>query len=363
MWGLADCTSQTDILDMGNSGTSTRLIMGILGGQSIKATLTGDDSLRNRPMGRVIEPLAEMGVTIDSNAEKLPLTVHGTDEILPICYTLPVASAQVKSAILLAGLSGRGHTTVIESHPTRDHTENMLRHFGATVDVQQDGDKTRITLHGQPTLRGADIVVPSDPSSASFVVAAACLVPNADVTIDNVCMNPTRTGLFTTLKEMGADITITNTRISGGESIADVRVQYAPLHGVTVPADRAASMIDEYPILSVVSAFADGKTAMLGVGELRVKESDRLQAVIDGLHANGVKTQHGDDWMVVYGNKTVQGGGTITTHLDHRLAMSFLIMGMATETPVKIDDITPVNTSFPTFVNLMTKLGADFSEL
>lgn len=359
--GLGGLQQPDDILDMGNSGTSTRLIMGILGGQSIKATLTGDSSLRSRPMGRVINPLSEMGVQIDSNNEKLPLTVHGTDEILPILYTLPVASAQVKSAVLLAGLTSRGSTTVIEPEPTRDHTENMLRHFGATVGVGKDGKHTVITLHGQPTLTGADIVVPSDPSSASFVVAGACIVPDSHVTIHNVCMNPTRIGFFTTLREMGADIIFTNTRISGGEPIADIQVKYAPLTGVKVPAHRAASMIDEYPILSVVSAFANGKTEMVGVGELRVKESDRLQAVIDGLHANGVKTDHGDDWMTVYGGKTVTGGGTVTTHLDHRLAMSFLIMGLGSKTAVTIDDIAPVNTSFPTFIGLMEQLGAIFT--
>ncbi len=360
--GLGGLHQPEDVLNMGNSGTSARLIMGILGGQHIKATLTGDASLRKRPMGRVIKPLSEMGIRVDSNDEKLPLTIQGTDEILPITYTLPVASAQVKSAVLLAGLSGRGHTTIIESKPTRNHTENMLRHFGATVDVVQDDNKTIITLHGQPTLKGANITVPSDPSSASFVVAAACLIPKSDVTLHNVCMNPTRIGFFTTLQEMGAHITIANTRISGGEPIADLRVKYAPLTGIKVPAERAASMIDEYPILSVVSAFADGKTEMVGVGELRIKESDRLQAVMDGLNANSVKTDHGDDWMTVYGNKTVPGGGMVTTHLDHRLAMSFMIMGMATSTPVNIDDIAPVNTSFPTFVSLMTTLGAHFSE-
>ena len=359
--GLGGLHQPDDIIDMGNSGTSTRLIMGIVGGHNIKVTMTGDDSLRSRPMGRVIDPLTEMGVDIDSNDGKLPLTVNGTNEILPIEYELPVASAQVKSAVLLAGLTSRGNTVVIESEPTRDHTENMLRHFGAEIETVKVDGKNVITLKGLPILKGADIVVPSDPSSASFVVASACIVKGSDVIVEGVCMNPTRTGLFTTLIEMGADITFKNERIEGGEKIADLHIKYAPLTGIDVPAERAPSMIDEYPILSVVASTATGKTTMNGVGELRVKESDRLQVVVDGLNANGVKTEAGEDWYTVYGNETIDGGGLVKTYLDHRIAMSFLIMGMVAENPVTIDDVNPVNTSFPTFVELMTELGADFS--
>ena len=360
--GLGGLHQPDDIIDMGNSGTSARLIMGIIAGHNITATMTGDGSLRKRPMGRVIDPLSEMGATFESNEGKLPLTMHGTNEIMPTTYTLPMPSAQVKSAVLLAGLTSRGNTVVIEGEPTRDHTENMLRHFGATVDVVKDAGKTIITLHGQPTLIGADIIVPSDPSSASFVIASACIIKDSDVLVKNVCMNPTRTGLFTTLIEMGANITFTNERMEGGEPIADIAVQYAPLKGITVPADRAASMIDEYPILSVVASRASGQTKMLGVGELRVKESDRLQAVIDGLSVNRIKTENGDDWMTVYGSDTIEGGGLVTTHLDHRLAMSFLILGMVSENPVSIDDVEPVKTSFPTFLTLMRTLGANFSD-
>ena len=360
--GLGGLHQPDDIIDMGNSGTSTRLIMGIVGGHNIKVTMTGDDSLRSRPMGRVTEPLTEMGVDIDSNEGKLPLTVNGTNEILPIEYELPVASAQVKSAVLLAGLTSRGNTVVIESEPTRDHTENMLRHFGAEIETVEANGKNVITLKGLPILKASDIVVPADPSSASFVVASACIVKDSDVVVLGVCMNPTRTGLFTTLIEMGADITFKNERIEGGEKIADLHIKYAPLTGIDVPAERAPSMIDEYPILSVVASTATGKTIMNGVGELRVKESDRLQVVIDGLNANGVKTEQGEDWYAVYGNETVAGGGLVKTHLDHRIAMSFLIMGMVAQSPVSIDDVNPVNTSFPTFVELMTNLGADFAD-
>ena len=360
--GLGQLHQPNDIIDMGNSGTSARLIMGIIAGQGITATMTGDASLRKRPMGRVIDPLSEMGATFENTEGKLPLTIHGTNKIMPTTYTLPMPSAQVKSAVLLAGLTSRGNTVVIEDEPTRDHTENMLRHFGATVDVVKDAGKTIITVHGQPTLTGADIIVPSDPSSASFVIASACIIEDSDVLVKNVCMNPTRTGLFTTLIEMGANITFTNTRMEGGEPIADIAVQYAPLKGITVPADRAASMIDEYPILSVVASRASGQTKMLGVGELRVKESDRLQAVIDGLTINQIRTEHGDDWMVVHGSHTIKGGGHVTTHLDHRLAMSFLILGMVSENPVSIDDVEPIKTSFPTFLTLMRTLGAKFSD-
>ncbi len=361
--GLGGLHQPNDVIDMGNSGTSTRLIMGIIAGHNINAMMTGDESLRKRPMGRCINPLTDMGATFESNYGKLPLTVKGTDEIMPITYELPMPSAQVKSCVMLAGLTSRGNTVVIENEPTRDHTENMLRHFGATVNVEKKGEQTIITLHGQPTLKGADIVVPADPSSASFVIASACMIKGANVEVKNVCMNPTRTGFFTTLIEMGADISFKNERIEGGEPIADITVKYTPLKGVKVPADRSASMIDEYPILSVVASTASGKTEMVGVEELRVKESDRLQTVIEGLNANGIKTEHGQDWYTVYGGDTIMGGGTVATHLDHRLAMSFLILGMVSENPVVIDNVEPVKTSFPTFLDLMNELGAEFTDV
>jgi len=360
--GLGGLRQPNDIIDMGNSGTSARLIMGIVAGHNIKVIMTGDDSLRLRPMNRVISPITQMGALVDSNDGKLPLIVQGTNEIMPINYELPIASAQVKSAVLLAGLTSRGDTVVVESEATRDHTENMLRHFGAEIETKIQDGKNVIVLKGSPILKGADIIVPCDPSSASFIVATACIVKNSKVEIKDVCMNPTRTGFFTTLIEMGADIVFKNERIEGGEKIADIIVEYAPLKGVDVPASRVPSMIDEYPILSIVASFASGKTKMNGVEELRVKESDRLQVVVDGLNANGVETEQGQDWYVVHGNENVQGGVVVKTHLDHRIAMSFLIMGLASENPVMIDDFNPIKTSFPSFVDLMQQLGAEFSD-
>ncbi len=364
--GIGGLCSPIGILQMGNSGTSARLIMGIISAHNIKAVLSGDNSLNNRPMGRVITPLEKMGVKIDSRDGCLPLCLVGSDEILPITYELPVASAQVKSAILLAGLASRGAVSVIETTPTRDHTENMLKHFGAKISIEKitssdSTQKTKITYKGGQILKSKNIIVPADPSSAAFIVGGACIVKGSDVLIKNVCMNKTRTGFFTTLKQMGAHISYSNKQISCGEDISDIHVKYAPLTAIKLDPKLTASMIDEFPILAVVSAFAKGTTYMTGIGELRVKESDRLSAIVDGLDKCGVKTESGDDWITIFSTGAVRGDAFIKTNLDHRLAMSFLVMAMASQKPITIDDGEPIKTSFPTFIKLMTSLGAKFT--
>lgn len=353
-------------LDFGNSGTACRLFMGLVGAYDFATTFTGDASLSSRPMGRVLEPLQQMGTQIvESRAGgRLPITIHGPRVANPITYRLPVASAQVKSAVLLAGLNAPGVTTVIEPVATRDHTEKMLAGFGVPVTVETDGDGARhISVTGQQELSGCDVAVPADPSSAAFAIVAALIVPGSEVHVPGVMMNPTRTGLIDTLIEMGGNIAVTNRRLSGGEEIADLTVRHSELKGVTVPASRAASMIDEYPVLSVAASFAQGDTLMQGVHELRVKESDRLAAVAAGLAANGVAHEEGADWLKVTGDPDGNfGGGTVATLLDHRIAMSFLVMGLASARLVAIDDATPIATSFPQFVPLMTGLGAAFEE-
>lgn len=362
--GLGGLREPDNILDMGNSGTAARLLMGVLAGHEMTCFMTGDASLRSRPMKRVADPLATMGANFTSReGGRMPLCIVGTDNPLPIEYTLPVASAQVKSAILLAGLCSIGETTVIENKPTRDHTERMLAHFGGEIKVTplEEGGN-RITVTGRPELTAADLIVPADPSSAAFPAVAATITKGSSVTLTDVGQNETRTGLFKTLIEMGADITLSNERIEGGEAIADLTINSSDLKGIEVPPERAPSMIDEYPILAVAAAFATGKTKMTGIHELRVKECDRLSAVVEGLRANGVKVEEGDDWMVVHGAAgNIPGGGTVKTHIDHRIAMSFLVMGMASNNPVKVDDASPIETSFPLFKELMTDLGAVFS--
>lgn len=358
--GLGGLREPDDVLNMGNSGTSARLILGILAGHDITCFLTGDGSLRKRPMKRVIAPLEQMGARFTSRTGgRLPLVVTGAQDVLPIEYDLPVASAQVKSAILLAGLNARGTTTVVENRPTRDHTERMLTHFGGTIDVAPlDNGGNRITVTGQPELTAADLIVPADPSSAAFPAVAAAITEGSEVTLPAVGMNPTRTGLFETLRDMGASVAFENERIEGGEPIADITVRGGPLKGIEVPPGRAPSMIDEYPVLAMAAARAEGQTVMRGVGELRVKESDRLAAVAAGLRANGIQVEEGDDWMIVHGTGgNVPGGGIVETHLDHRIAMSFLILGLVADQPVTIDDARPIDTSFPGFVDLMTELG------
>lgn len=347
-------------LDFGNSGTAARLMMGVVAGHDMTAAFTGDASLSRRPMGRVLGPLTTMGIEVTDGADRLPLTLRGSASLVPIVYELPVPSAQVKSAVLLAGLHAAGETTVIEREATRDHTERMLRYFGAGVRSQTRDGKTAITVEGDGELEGRPVVVPGDPSSAAFLTAAALIVPDSEITIAGVLVNPTRTGFYTTLREMGADVAFLNEREEGGEPIADIRARASNLKGVTVPASRAPSMIDEYPILAVVAAFADGETRMDGLGELKVKESDRLAATAAGLAANGVPARIDGDTLIVSGQRTVRGGGTVATHLDHRIAMAFLTLGLASDRPVTVDDALTIATSFPEFRRLMEGLGANF---
>ena len=362
--GVGGLVEPAESLDFGNSGTGCRLMMGVVGAHPIRATFDGDASLRKRPMRRALDPLELFGLTVVSQAEggRLPITTQGPKDAVPVVYESPVASAQVKSAVLLAGLNAPGVTTVIEKEATRDHTERMLTHFGAEVTVTPHGEHgRRIDLVGQPELKPAPVIVPADPSSAAFPMVAAAIVPGSDVTITGVMMNPLRTGLFTTLVEMGAEIEILNARVESGEDVADLRVRGSKLTGVDVPAHRAPSMIDEYPVLAVAAAFAEGPTRMRGLHELRVKESDRLAAVAAGLAAAGVDhTIEGDD-LIVAGNGKVPGGGTVETHMDHRIAMSFLVMGLGTTQPMTVDDTAFIATSFPDFTGLMRGLGADFS--
>lgn len=349
-------------LDFGNAGTGTRLMMGIIAGHDMRVRLTGDASLSRRPMGRILDPLTKMGVEVEGGAKQLPLVMRGSSQLVPIEYRLPVASAQIKSAILLAGLHAMGRTTVIEPEATRDHTERMLRHFGGTVEVEERDGARYVTITGGAELTGQDVTVPGDPSSAAFLLAAALMVPGADVTIEGVLVNPTRTGFYTTLKEMGADIAFLNQREEGGEPIADIRVRFSKLRGVHVPAARAPSMIDEYPILACVAGFAEGETRMDGLAELKVKESDRLAATAAGLAANGIAARVDGDTLIVTGSARVTGGGTVKTHLDHRIAMAFLTLGLGAEKPVTVDDTAMIATSFPEFRALMETLGARFTE-
>ncbi len=347
-------------IDFGNSGTGTRLMMGVVAGHDITVTMTGDASLSRRPMGRVLKPLRQMGLLTREDRDTLPLTVEGSSHLVPIEYVLPVPSAQVKSAILIAGLMAAGETTVIEKEPTRDHTERMLRYFGAHVDTELRDGLTRITVHGDAELEGRDIVVPGDPSSAAFLICAALLVPGSDVTVEGVLINETRTGLYTTLKEMGADIAFLNEREEGGEPIADIRARHSKLTGVHVPDARAPSMIDEYPVLAAVAGFAAGDTRMDGLAELKVKESDRLAATAAGLASNGVRVTVDGETLTVHGTGEVPGGGTVATQLDHRIAMAFLTMGLASDAPVTVDDTAMIATSFPEFRSLMERLGAHY---
>jgi len=350
-------------LDFGNAGTGSRLTMGLVGTYDMRTTFIGDPSLSKRPMGRVLDPLRLMGVQVLESApdDRMPLTLHGPKHAAPIEYRVPMASAQVKSAVLLAGLNTPGITTVIEPVMTRDHTEKMLKGFGAELEVDTDSEGVRhIRIKGQGKLTGQTISVPGDPSSAAFPLVAALIVPGSDILIENVLMNPTRTGLILTLQEMGAEIELVNQRSAGGEDVADLRVRASELKGVSVPPERAPSMIDEYPVLAVAASFAEGETLMQGLEELRVKESDRLAAVARGLEANGVDCTEGEDTLSVRGKPSGKGlgGGTVATHLDHRIAMSFLVMGLATEKSVTVDDRSMIATSFPEFMRLMTGLGA-----
>lgn len=364
--GCGGLLEPESVLDFGNAGTGSRLTMGLVGGHAIAATFVGDASLSRRPMGRVLNPLREMGVEVIARAgDRLPLTLRGPKTPTPITYRVPMASAQVKSAVLLAGLGAPGVTTVIEAVATRDHTERMLQGFGAALSVEIGASGERIIrLEGRPELKAQHVVVPGDPSSAAFAVVAGLIVPGSDVTVENVLLNPQRTGLFQTLVEMGADLAIENERLSGGERIGDVHVRASRLKGVVVPPERAPSMIDEYPILAIAAAFAEGPTVMEGLEELRVKESDRLAAVARGLEANGVACTEGEASLVVEGLRAGArvGGGRVATHLDHRIAMAFLVLGMAADAAVTVDDTTMIATSFPSFRGLMEGLGAEFVE-
>jgi 3-phosphoshikimate 1-carboxyvinyltransferase len=363
--GVGGFTEPDQVIDCGNSGTGVRLIMGAMATSPITATFTGDASLNGRPMARVTDPLALFGAqSVGRSGGRLPMTVVGAADPVPVRYTVPVPSAQVKSAVLLAGLNALGKTVVIEAEATRDHTERMLAGFGAEISVEETDEGRVITLTGQPELTGQKIDVPRDPSSAAFPVCAALIVPGSDVLVPGIGLNPTRAGLFTTLREMGAHLTYENERVEGGEPVADLRACYSPqMQGIDVPPERAASMIDEYPVLSVVASFAQGRTVMHGVKELRVKESDRIDAMATGLRANGVEVEDGPDWWIVTGRGAgqVPGGGLCASHLDHRIAMSFLVMGMATQQPVRVDDAGPIATSFPIFEPLMAQLGAQIT--
>src|SRR4051794_9229747 len=362
--GVAGFAQPSAPLDFGNSGTGCRLVMGAVAGCPISAVFDGDASLRSRPMRRILDPLELMGAKTGETREggRLPLTLHGARDPLPILYRTPVASAQIKSAVLLAGLAAPGVTTVIEQEASRDHTELMLEHFGADITSTHEGSHgRRIALNGQPELHGAEVVVPADPSSAAFPVVAALIVEGSDIVFTDVMTNPLRTGLFTTLREMGADIEESEVRGDAGEPMAQLRVRASRLRGVEVPPERAPSMIDEYLVLAVAASFAEGTTIMRGLKELRVKESDRLEATADMLRVNGVKVEVSGDDLIVEGRGHVPGGGTVATHMDHRIAMSALVMGLASDKPVKVDDTAFIATSFPDFIPMMRSLGAEFS--
>ena len=360
--GVGGWDEPAQVIDCGNSGTGVRLIMGAMATTPIAACFTGDASLNGRPMGRVTVPLALFGArTLGREGGRLPLVIQGAREPVPVRYAVPVPSAQVKSAVLLAGLGAPGETVVIEAEATRDHTERMLAGFGASVEVSEEDGRRAIVLTGQPELTGQVIAVPRDPSSAAFPVCAALVVPGSEVRVPNIGLNPTRAGLFETLQDMGADLSFENKRLEGGEPVADLVARYSDgMRGVEVPPERAASMIDEYPVLAVVAANAEGPTIMRGVKELRVKESDRIDAMATGLRALGVEVEEGEDWWVVHGRGpgSVRGGATVAARLDHRIAMSLLIAGMASQQGVTVDDAGPIATSFPTFEGLMTALGA-----
>jgi len=362
--GVAGFAQPVGPLDFGNSGTGCRLAIGAVAGSPVTVAFVGDESLRSRPMRRVLDPLEKMGARVLEVADggRLPLTIRGAADPIPIIYESPVASAQLKSAVLLAGLAAPGETTVIEAEATRDHTERLLKHFGAKITSKSHGEHgRRIVLKGQPELEPANVLVPADPSSAAFPLVAALLAPGSELVLEAVMTNPLRTGLLTTLREMGASIEVVDKRDGGGEEIGDLRVRTSTLKGIDVPAERAPSMIDEYPLLAVAASFAEGVTRMRGLQELRVKESDRLAATVDMLRANGVAAEIEGDDLIVQGKGRPAGGAEVKTHMDHRIAMSALVMGLASENPVRVDDSAFIATSFPGFVELMRSIGADLT--
>jgi 3-phosphoshikimate 1-carboxyvinyltransferase len=350
-------------LDFGNSGTGSRLMLGVVAGHDMQVEFTGDQSLRRRPMGRVLAPLSAMGLQTEADEDyaTLPLVVRGTRDLLPIVYDLPVPSAQVKSAVLLAGLHAPGRTTVVEPLAARDHTERMLAYFGAEIAIEDRGAGARaVTVAGDAELHGAAITVPGDPSSAAFIIAAALIAPDSDVVIENILLNPTRSGFIDTLREMGADIELVDRREEGGEPVGEIRVKTSKLRGVRVPPRRAPSMIDEYPVLACLAAYAEGETRMEGLSELTVKESDRLSATLAGLSVCGVEARVEGDDLIVVGKGAVEGNAMIETHMDHRIAMAFLTLGLGSDRPVTVDDAGIIATSFPAFRPLMESLGATF---
>ena len=361
--GVGGLRAPSSPLDFGNSGTGSRLMLGVVAGHAMQVEFTGDASLCRRPMGRVLAPLAAMGLETDADEDhaRFPFVVRGTHDLLPIVYDLPVPSAQVKSAVLLAGMHAPGRTTVVEPLASRDHTERMLGYFGAEILAEDRGKGARaVTICGDAELHGVSIAVPGDPSSAAFIIAAALISPRSDIVIENVLLNPTRSGFLETLREMGAQIELLDRRYDGGEPVGDLRVQASALRGVRAPPDRAPSMIDEYPVLACLAAFAEGETRMEGLAELKVKESDRLSATAAGLVACGVSARVEGDTLIVEGNGAVEGGGLVETHMDHRIAMAFLTLGLGARIPVTVDDTAMIATSFPDFMKLMTKLGAEF---
>ena len=363
--GVGGLTSPDNIIDMGNSGTSTRLLMGLMATHDLQAVITGDDSLRGRPMARVINPLQEFGARFDArDGTYLPLTLKGTDIPMPVDYTSPIASAQVKSAVILAGLNTPGITTLRESVATRDHTERMLSAMGAEITVSEDDDGRIVTIKGEAELKPITLEVPGDISSSAFPLVAASLVGNSDICIENVGLNPLRTGVVPVLQSMGADIQIENERMLGGETVGDIRVRSANLNAITeIPVDPS-TMIDEFPVVFCAAATANGTSHFTGLEELRVKESDRLSVMAAGLKANGVELEELADGLVIHGKGgKAQGGGMVETHLDHRIAMSFSVLGMASEKPITIDDAAPIQTSFPSFIDLMNGMGADLKTL
>ncbi len=362
--GISAFKQTTEILDMRNTGTGSRLLLGLAAGSAIATSFTGDESLKKRPMGRILEPLKLMGAKVLSAVEndKMPLTILGSVDLKPIEYELPVASAQIKSAILFAGLSVAGKTIVIEPHPTRDHSEKMLVGLGADIKTEELADgKVKITLCGRPELNPANIIVPGDPSSAAFLVVAALITKDSELLIKNICINKHRIGLYITLKEMGANIEFVNKRIVAGEEVADIKVRSSKLHGVIVPEERAPAMIDEYPILAVAASFAEGETVMLGLAELKVKESNRLEVVANNLLACGSKVKVIGDDLYITGQDKIKGGVTVKTFMDHRIAMSFLVMGLVTEQAITVDDISMIDTSFPTFITLIQNIGGSIN--
>ncbi len=363
--GIGTLQEPDTVLDFGNAGTGARLVMGIVGSHPISTTFVGDHSLSNRPMARVLDPLRSMGAeVIARNKDQLPLSIRGPKTALTINYQVPVPSAQVKSAVLFAALNAPGITRVVETIPTRDHTERMLKQFGAEIEISTNEQGQRIIeLRGHCELKPQQLNIPGDPSSAAFPLVAALITPGSDLTIENVLINPNRSGIFTTLQEMGGKIELLNERNSGGEIVADIRARYSEMNGIDVPASRAPSMIDEYPILAIAASFATGETTMNGLEELRIKESDRLAVVAKGLEVNGINCVEGADSLKVIGNSNNIGGGLVETHLDHRIAMSFLILGVAANKPVSIDNGSPILTSFPNFIELMNSIGCKINNL